>query len=133
MKEIDVGEERYAPFQLMLSCMNLVYCVYYSLALWLEIFISRYVHALLTPFVFGFSQDIGVESGAKVAKNIVQGIFGGSIFKETKAVVCNSGGSGCLGTHSAQKMSSTHAQQYAASKDDRDIRGRWKGKQRVRD
>ena len=90
-------------------------------------------HALLTPFTFGFSQDTTIETGANASKNIVQGIFGGSIFKESNAAICDSGGSGCLGTHSVRKMSSTHAHQSGANKDERNIRERWKGKQQVGD
>ena len=105
----NVGDERDAPFQLMLPLMNPLYCTYFSLALWLEIFIMKCPHALLTPFVFGFLQDITVENGANAAKNIVQGIFGGNIFKGSNEAIRESGGSGCLGTHSIRKMSSTHA------------------------
>ena len=129
----NVREERDAPYQIMLPSMNPVYCVYFSLALWLEIFIMKCPHALLTPFTFGFSQDTTLETGANASKNIVQGIFGGRIFKESNTAIRDSGGSGCLGTHSVRKMSSTHARRSGANKDERDIRGRWKGKQRVGD
>ena len=128
----NVGEERDAPFQIMLPSMNMAYCVYISLALWLELFIMKCPHASLTPFVFGFSQDT-TENGAKASKNIVRGIFGGSIFKEGNQAIRENGGSGCLGTHSVRKLSSTHARRSGASKDDRDIRGRWKGRARVGD
>ena len=118
----NVSEERDAPFQIMLPSMNMAYCVYLSLSLWLEIFIMRSPHAALTPFVFGFSQDV-TDNGAKASKNIVQGVFGGNIFKESNKAIRDNGGSGCLGTHSVRKLSSTHARRSGASKDDRDIRG----------
>jgi len=41
--------------------------------------------------------------------------------------------SGALRTHSVRKLSSTHSRRSRALKDERDIRGRWKGKTRVGD
>ena len=38
-----------------------------------------------------------------------------------------------LGTHSNRKLASTHTRRSGATKDERDIRGRWKGKARVAD
>ena len=81
----NVREERDAPWQMMLPSMNTLYCVYCSLALWLEIFIMKCPHALLTPFLFGFSQDVIEEGGATALKNIIQAIFGGNIFKSRNA------------------------------------------------
>ena len=129
----NVGEERDAPWQLVMGSMNMAYCIYCTLSLWLEIFIGKYPHALLTPFVFGFSQDVTEKGGAQASKNMCQDIFGGHIFKEGNRAIIASGSSGALGTHSVRKLSSTHARRSGASKDDRDIRGRWKGKTRVGD
>ena len=129
----NVSEERDAPWQLMMPAMKTVYCVYCSMSLWLEIFIERYTHASLTPFVFGFSQDITEENGAKASKTIIQSIFGGNIFKAGNTLIRNEGGSGALGTHSVRKLAATHTRRSGASKDERDIRGRWKGKARVGD
>ena len=129
----NVCEERDALWQMMLPSMNTLYCVYCSLALWLEIFIMKCPHALLTPFLFGFSQDVTEEGGATASKNIIQAIFGGNIFKSRNAASREGGGDGPLGTHSVCKLAATHARRSGASKDERDIRGRWKGKARVGD
>ena len=48
-------------------------------------------------------------------------------------MIRNEGGSGALGTHSIRKLAATHTRRSGASKDERDIRGRWKGKARVGD
>jgi len=130
----NVREERDAPWQLMLPSMNSIYCVYISLALWLEVFISKCPHAILTPYLFGFSQDCREEHGANLSKGIIQNILGGTIFKETNELVGTGVGShGPIGTHSVRKFASTHSRKCGGTKDDRDIRGRWKGKARVGD
>ena len=75
----NMGEERDAPWQLMMHSMNMDYCVYCSLSLWLKVFISKYPHALLIPFIFGFSQDITEKRGVNALKTICQDIFRGQI------------------------------------------------------
>ena len=130
----NVREERDAPWQLMLPSMNSIYCVYISLALWLEVFISKYPHAALTPYLFGFSQDTREQHGADLSKAMIQSILGGTIFKATNALVGRGvGAHGPLGTHSVRKLASTHSRKCGGTKDDRDTRGRWKGKARVGD
>ena len=111
-----------------------MYCVYISLALWLEVLVSKFPHASLTPYLFGFSQDCREEYGANLSKGIIQNILGGTIFKETNELVGTGVGShGPIGTHSVRKFASTHSRKCGGTKDDRDIRGRWKGKARVGD
>ena len=129
----NVQEERDAPWQMIMPCMNTMYCVYATLSLWLEIFLMKFPHAMLTPYLFGFSQDITEEEGATASKNIIQSIFGGTIFKATNTAVREGGGSGALGTHSVRKLAATHCRRSGGSKDERDIRGRWKGRSRVGD
>ena len=130
----NVREERDAPWQLMLPSMNPIYCVYISMAIWLEVFIGKYPHAELTPYLFGFSTDTREQYGAELSKAMIQTILGGTIFKRTNALVGNGvGAHGPLGTHSVRKMASTHSQKCGGTKDDRDTRGRWKGKARVGD
>ena len=117
----------------MLPSMNTLYCVYCSLGLWLEIFIMKCPHAFLTPFLFGFSQDVTEEGGTTASKNIILSIFGGNIFKSRNVASREGGGEGPLGTHSVCKLAATHARRSGASKDEHDIRGQWKGKAQVGD
>ena len=125
----NVREERDSPWQIMLPSMNPLYCVYINLAIWLEVFISSFAHALLTPFLFGFSSDTRDPQGAELSKNTITDILGGKVFKSGN----QGGGSGPLGTHSIRKLGATHIRRSGATKDERDIRGRWKGKARVGD
>ena len=129
----NVREERDSPWQLILPSMNSTYCVYLHLAIWLEVFIDFYPHASLTPFLFGFSTDIRDPEGGKLSKGIISDILGGHIFKVRNQQVANGVGHGPLGTHSIRKLASTHCRRSGATKDERDIRGRWKGKARVAD
>lgn len=70
-----------SPWQIMLPAMNPHYCVYLTLALWLEVFIDLFPHASLTPFLFGFSSDTRDPQGALLSKNIITDILGGKVFK----------------------------------------------------
>ena len=124
----NVREERDSPWQLLLPSMNPQYCAYLHLAIWLEVFIEFYPHATLTPFLFGFSTDIRDPQGGKLSKDIICSILGGRIFKEVNEQVANGIGHGPLGTHSIRKMASTHCRKAGATKDEKDYRGRWKGK-----
>ena len=129
----NVHEERDAPWQLMLPSINSVYCVYLHLALWLEVLIEYYPHGNLTPFLFGFSTDTSDPKGAELSKGIMQDILGGHVFKAANIANANGSGHGPLGTHSVRKLASTHSRRSGATKDERDIRGRWKNKKRVAD
>ena len=125
----NVREERDSPWQIMLPSMNYLYCVYLNLAVWIEVFLDFYAHADLTPFLFGFSSDVRDPEGAISSKSIACDILGNKLYKERNT----QGLSGPLGTHSNWKLASTHTRRSGATKDERDIRGQWKGKARVAD
>ena len=129
----NVREERDSPWQILLPSMNPLYCVYLNLAIWLEIFLELYPHGNLTPFLFGFSTDTRDPEGATLSKKVASDVLGGKIFKERNKEVALGVGHGPLGTHSIRKLASTHSRRSGATKDERDIRGRWKGKARVAD
>jgi hypothetical protein len=80
------------------------------------------------PYVFSFCDDIMIPSGDKKAKDITQSIFGQKVF-----CLDEFQGGGLLGSHSIRKFASTHARRCGISKDNRDTRGRWKGKGRASD
>ena len=100
------------------------------MAIWLEVFIDSFAHAALTPFLFGFSCDTQDPQGADLSKHIIADILGGKVFESRNQV---GGGSEPLGTHSIRKLEATHIRRSGATKDERDICGRWKGKARVGD
>ena len=105
-----------------------MFCVILSLGLWLEMNLRENVSAGLSPYVFSFSDDVGLASGNLKAKEIARTIFGQKIFKLEELSQI-----GMLGSHSIRKFAATHARRCGVTKDEKDIRGRWKGKGRVSD
>jgi len=126
----NVEDERDAPWQIMLGSMNPVYCVMCSLALWLETNLRNNPAAMLSPYVFSFCDDVRIPSGGRKAKDIAQHIFGQKVFKQEEFIAAEGG---MLGSHSIRKYAATHARRCGVTKDEKDIRGRWKGKGRVSD
>ena len=124
----NVQDERDAPWQIVLASMNPVFCVYISLGLWLEFNLQSNPTAVASPYLFSFSDDITIPNGGRKAKETAQNIFGQRLFcrEEFQRI-------GLLGSHSIRKFASTHVRRCGISKDDKDTRGRWKGKSRVSD
>ena len=125
----NVQDERDAPWQVVLGSMNAVFCVFISLGLWLESNLKSNPSAVASPYVFSFSDDVTVPSGGRKAKDVAQSIFGQKVFKLDEFQTT----AGQLGSHSIRKFAATHVRRCGISKDDKDIRGRWKGKGRVSD
>ena len=93
-----------------------------------------YQHANLTQFLFGFSSDTRDSEGADASKKIASDILGGKLFKQVNKESADGDGThGPIGTHSIRKLASTHSRRSGATKDEKDVRGRWKGKGRVSD
>jgi hypothetical protein len=133
----NVTEERDAPWQIMLGSMDANFCVLVSIALWLEISLSRIPNAMLSPYLFCFSDDVTIPTGGQKAKVLVQTLLG-KIFRmqDFKTADDNeSGGSGLchLGSHSIRKFAATHTRRCGCTRDEKDIRGRWKTRKRVSD
>ena len=59
----NVNDERDAPFQIVLGSMNHVYCVLWTLALWLELNIKLYPPAMESPYLFCFCDDFRIPEG----------------------------------------------------------------------
>jgi hypothetical protein len=66
--------------------------------------------------------------GGQKSKDIAQNIFGQRIFKRDDFLAAKGGP---LGSHSVHKYAVTHGRRCGVSKDEKDIRGRRKGKGRV--
>jgi hypothetical protein len=124
----NVNEERDAPNQILIGAMDPMYCVLLGLAVFLEVFIES-GGGELTPYVFGFNPDERVPEGGVKAKETVQNILAGEIYNRDDFNTTK----GPLGTHSVRKLASTHARKNGCSKDEKDIRGRWKKGMRVSD
>jgi hypothetical protein len=124
----NVNEERDAPWQAVVGSINPIYCVHISVALWLEVSISRNPAAGLTPYLFAFSEDATVPEGGIKSKRTVQAIFQSNIFSLPEFAE-----TGPLGSHSVRKFASSDCRNKGASKDEKDLRGRWKTTGRVSD
>jgi hypothetical protein len=131
----NVGEERDAPWQIVLGSMDTTYCVLVSIAIWFELNLRANASALISPYLFSFCDDISIPTGGQKSKDIAQTIFGQKIFKMEEFAACGDAGeTACLlGSHSIRKYAATHCRRCGCNKDEKDIRGRWKAKGRVSD
>jgi hypothetical protein len=107
--------------------MNHQYCVFLALGVWLEVLLDEFPWATTSPYVFCFKNDNRVPEGAIKTKahiqNALRAVFKDHAnFAETR-----------LGSHSVRKYASTTVRNLGASKDTKDIRGRWKSSNRVSD
>lgn len=78
--------------------------------------------------MFGFTDNIMVPKGGEHAKDLVQSIFNSEIFNRQEFV-----DTGPLGSHSVRKFASSHVRKCGISRDEKDIRGRWKSRRHVSD
>jgi hypothetical protein len=129
----NVMDERDAPWQIVLGSIDPIYCVLCSLGLWLELNIDMYPAATNSPYLFCFCDDVRIPEGGQKAKYKIQRILTG-MFKLNEFVRDDEYGllSG-LGSHSIRKFAATFARNCGVTKDEKDIRGRWKGVGRVSD
>jgi len=120
------NEERDAPWQIILGSVDSSFCVLISLALWLVSSFHYLAHAKLTPYLFGFSSDCRFPQGGKSGKDLIRKHIALAI-KGLEAL------KGLIGAHSVRKFAATRVRKCGASKDDQDLRGRWKRAKRVGD
>jgi hypothetical protein len=99
----NVRDERDAPWQVILGCMNTVFCVFISLGLWLEMNLQSNPSAMASPYVFAFGNNITMPGGGQKAKDLAQTIFGQNVFKQAEFQM-----SGLLGSHSVRKFAATY-------------------------
>ena len=130
----NVSDERDAPWQIVLGSINPVYCVLCSLGLWLELNLKNHPTAIDSPYAFSFSADIQIRSGGKKSKTMIQG-FLKKLFRMPEFVKEDDEGMSdlLLGSHSIRKFAATFARKCGITKDEKEIRGRWKGAGRVSD
>ena len=117
----NVTEERDAPKQILLGANDPLFCTLIGLSVWIETFLSTGGVSAATPYVFGLNDDITVPAGGRKVKENIQNIFTTEIFSRPEF-----GQGGGLSSHSVRKFSRTHARRCGASKDDCDLRGRWR-------
>jgi hypothetical protein len=123
----NVNEEREAPYQALIGSMNQQYCIFIALGIWLEASLNAFPWAATSPYVFSFKNDHRVPDGATKSKAHVQRTLH-VVFKEHDEFAETK-----LGSHSVRKYASTTVRNLGATKDEKDIRGRWKSSTRVSD
>lgn len=121
----NVMDERACPWQIMIGALDPYYCAVLHTVVWLEMSLGQ-PNANLLPYVFALKQDARVPQGGVKAKKKVQELMR-ELFKNHDNF---SDENGPLGTHSIRKFASTTARIKGASKDDKDVRGRWRTRTR---
>ena len=132
----NVDDERDAPWQIVLGSLNPVYCVLCSLALWLEMNLKLNPTAMNSPYVFCISDDVRDPDGGLKTKAMIQSAFTPLFRREEFKGEDDDNGAAelsLLGSHSIRKYAATFARRCGVTKDEKDIRGRWKGAGRVSD
>ena len=98
--------------------MDTAFCVFISTALWLEMAFSRgSPNAMLSPYLFSFSDDVSIPGGGLKTKDVVQNILGQHVFRrpEFQSIIGEEGADnaneriGLLGSHSIRKFAATHS------------------------
>ena len=126
----NVTDERDAPWQAIIGSLDINFCVLISTSLWLEIFFETYPNAEHSPYLFGFSTDNDIPKGGLKSKLMVQKVYR-RLFQEMQDMF--SFEKGPLGSHSIRKFAATHVRACGITKDEKDHRGRWKGRKRISD
>jgi hypothetical protein len=129
----NVHEERDAPNQILVGAMNRGYCVLLGLAIHLEMFIESGEGAL-TPLVFGIGDggdDNDIEKIANKTNKKIQSMLQHDILNRPEFV--HFVDDGPVGSHSVRKLAATHSRKNGCTKDEKDIRGRWKKGRRISD
>ena len=91
---------------------------------------------MLSPYLFCFSNDTSIPSGGQKGKVLVQMLLQ-KVFKleefTSSADDINHNAICQLGSHSIRKFAATHTRKCGCTRDEKDIRGRWKSRKRVSD
>jgi hypothetical protein len=111
----NVYEERDAPDQIVLGCMDHNYCVLLALSIYLETWIGKGI-GNGNRFLFGVSDN--PERTKSLVYNTLKKVWDSPEFVPQAE--------GLLGTHSFRKYPCTYARRNGCSKDDVDTRGRWR-------
>jgi hypothetical protein len=108
------------------------YCVLLALAIHLEVFLgSEGGQGGLSPYVFGFSDDITVPDSDSKTEDKIQAILHDEMLCHEEF---HDGFGGLLGSHSNRKLASTHAmKKNGFPREEKDLGGQWKRREHVSD
>jgi hypothetical protein len=120
----NVHEERDAPEQILLGAMDTRYCILLALAIYLEAWIGT-GQGMVGTLLFNASDDNPTRVKALISEILRSEAFNSPDFVRMK--------DGPVGTHSIRKLPASHARKSDCSKDNVDVRARWKRKARQQD
>jgi hypothetical protein len=110
-----------------MGSMDASFCVLVSIGLWLEISLCRIPNAMLSPYLFCFSNDTSTPSGGQKGKVLVQTLLQKILrleeFTSSADGVNNNAATCQLGIHSIRKFAATHTRKCGCSCNEKDIRG----------
>ena len=129
----NVTDERDAPWQIVFGSIKPEYCVLSSLGLWLELNLRTYPPAMVSPYAFAFTDDNRIPEGGVKSKSMVSRFLTQTFKLDAFKKDDGEARSLLLGSHSICKYAATYAHCCGVTKDEKDIRGRWKGQGRVSD
>ena len=92
----NVNEERDAPWQIVLESNNPVNCVFISLAIWLELYLTTQQQNL-SPYVFNFSGDFTIPGGGDKTNDFVANTLQDKAYNSDQFIADRDGP---LGSHS---------------------------------
>ena len=120
----NVQEERDAPWQMMMGSMDSDYCVFINIVIWLELNLMTIASAMISPYLFPFTDDITIPLGGQKSKDIAQNIFGQRIFKREEFSAVDTGP---LGSYSVSNYAATHVKRCGLAKVEKIFKGSGKG------
>ena len=128
----NVMEERQAPSQIILGAHDPDFCTLLNLGLYLEEMYPTEMNADGELNCFKISSS-PASSKARVSR-ILKEIFDSEEFKALFGDhILSTGLEAWLGSHSLRKLVATHARRNGCSRDEIDLRGRWKKSRRIVD
>lgn len=117
----NVLEERAAPAQIIFGASNYNFCPLLTLALFLELFYPVEKNENGELNLFSAIGKTATQAKQRVGRHLKTKIFNDPEFKALLDVIDE-----LVGSHSIRKFASTHARRSGCSRDDLNVRGRWK-------
>ena len=117
----NVMEERSAPSQIMLASSNPNFCTHLTLAMYLELYYPTETNENGELNCFG-----AINKSAEGTKQRVSKFLKEKVFMKEKFVGVKGERNDIVGTHSIRKFSSTYSRRSGCTRDDINVRGRWK-------
>jgi hypothetical protein len=124
----NVMEERAAPQQIIMGANNPHFCPILNLTMYLEILFPTDVNNVGKLHLFG-----SINKSANGIKKRIIDFLKAKVFKSETFKASTQESIHNIGTHSIRKMAATHTRRNDYSRDDINIRGRWKRNKQIVD